>query len=96
MKTSDDQQLVFMLRELCRAQDCVTHTNEKGSEFKANTLELIQNRERIFKDVLCFVDSLASVRPTQAPADALRCTSDTGEHYFLTKEYCVFCGHERR
>lgn len=33
-------------------------------------------------------------RPTKRTPDALRCTSDNGEHYYLTYEKCVFCQHE--
>ena len=35
-----------------------------------------------------------AVEQTRA-ADASPCSSDTGEHYFLTEEVCVFC-HVRR
>lgn len=35
-----------------------------------------------------------AVEQLRAP-DALRCTSDNGEHYYLTYEKCVFCQHER-
>ncbi len=37
---------------------------------------------------------LEAAEQLRAP-DALRCTSDTGEHYYLTYEKCVFCKHER-
>ena len=33
---------------------------------------------------------------TQRAPDALRCSSDNGEHYYLTYEKCVFCQNERR
>jgi len=36
-----------------------------------------------------------SAHLTQRAADASPCSSDTGEHYFLTEEVCVFC-HVRR
>jgi len=60
MKAKDEQQLIFLLRELINAQDNVTHTNEAGPEFAENTKIFIENRERIYNAILEFIRTLAA------------------------------------
>ena len=60
MILSDQENLIFLLRELINAQDNVTHVNEKGAEFAENTKIFIQERERVYLSILDFVDKLVS------------------------------------
>ena len=60
MRLQDEQQLIYLLRELIHAQDNVTHTNEKGPEFAGNTKIFIAEREKIYTAILDFVRGLAA------------------------------------
>ena len=59
MNLKEEENLIFLLRELINAQDNVTHTNEKGLEFAENTKIFIKERERIYLSILNFVNKLS-------------------------------------
>ena len=58
MNLKQSQKLIFLLRELIQQQDNVTHTNEKGKEFEENTKIFIKERERVYNDILLFVEEI--------------------------------------
>ena len=55
-----------LLNQLISAQDNVTHVNEKGPEFAANTIALIQERDRCFGEV---IEHVKSMLPAQREVD---------------------------
>jgi hypothetical protein len=61
MNYAEEQNLIYLLRELINMQDHVTHANEQGPEFAENTRLLIVEREKIYDQILKFVRHLTSI-----------------------------------
>jgi len=73
---------------------------KKGDEIKGYTLpdcDKVYWNASDLRNLSAAANEVAAILKgnlTPVVADASRCTFETGEHYYLTKEYCVFCGYE--
>ena len=68
MRQRDRETLMFLLTDLIRAQDSVTHLNRLGSGHAQAIYELIAARNGVRNQIMTFVDSLIK-REVPAPED---------------------------
>jgi len=88
MNQENREHLESLLRDLCSAQDTVTHNNESGPDYALCTQAAIADRDQIKQRILRFWD--ASIPKVQALIDAAQAVVD-GAHKEITPADCT-CG----